>query len=454
MRVIVVGAGKVGYDIAKRLSEEGHNITLVDKVDDNLQEAAARLDIMTLEGNGASPAVLEQAGVESADMLIAVTDIDEVNMIACFTAKQYGISICCARIRDPDYTETFTRISNRQLGIDRVINPDHLTALEITRLLRMPSATYVESFADGRVTMVGLRVGEDSQVAGLPLRKAPIGDCLVTLIEHDENPSIPNGESVLHPGDNVYLVGHTDNFTLIGPMVGSERPPAKNVVIVGGGKLGLRLAQMLTSKKNKAIHHVKMIELDATRCEELAELLPHALVIHGDGEQIDVLRDELVGIGDAFVAVTGKDHTNVLATMVAKELGVSQAITKISREDYALLAEKAGADAVVVPRLISAGTILRMVRRNANLLNVAVIEEGKAEVLEFDVGEGAEVVGQPLRNLRRLDNAIIGAIIREDNVIIPSGTSVIQEGDRVIVIALPESVPTIMRRFGASSHRA
>lgn len=460
MRVIVVGAGKVGYDIAKRLSEEGHDVTLVDKLDQNLREAAARLDIATLDGNGASPTVLEQAGVERADMLIAVTDIDEVNMIACFTAKQYGVGICCARVRDPDYSEAYTRHSNRILGIDRVINPDHLTALEIARLLEMPAATYIESFADGRVTLARVRAGEESPVVGIPLRQAEFGGNLVAAIEHEERLFIPYGESVIHKGDHVYLLGHTHNLSSISRVTGCQRPRAKNVVMVGGGNLGLRLAQMLTAKgqapagKGHPPYKVKLIESDAERCEELADLLPNVLVIHGDGERIDVLRDELVGDGDAFVAVTGKDHTNVLATMVAKELGVSQAITKISREDYSLLAEKAGADAVVVPRLISAGVILRMVRRSSNLLNLAVIEEGKGEVLEFDVGEEAEVVGRRLADLPRFEDALIGAIMRGDNVIVPTGESVIQEGDRVVVVALPHAVPTVMRRFGARSRRA
>jgi len=453
VRVIVVGAGKVGYDIAKRLSGEGHDVTLVDKLDKNLREAAAHLDIMTLDGNGASPTVLEQAGVERADMLIAVTDIDEVNMIACFTAKRYGVGICCARVRDPDYTEAFTRVSSRLLGIDRVINPDHLTALEIMRLLQMPAATYVESFAEGRVTLVRVRVGEASPVAGVPLREAEFGGFLVAAIEHEERLSIPYGDSVISPGDNVYLLGHTDNLESIGRIAGSERLPAKNVVVVGGGKLGLRLAQMLTARGSRGSHKVKLIEIDAERCDELADLVPQALVIHGDGERIDVLREELVGAGDAFVAVTGKDHTNVLATMVAKELGVSQAITKISREDYTLLAEKAGADAVVVPRLIAAGTILRMVRQSSNLVNLAVIEEGKGEVLEFDVGEEAEVVGRRLADVSRLEDALIGVITRGEDVIIPSGESVIQRGDRVIVIALPQAVPAVMRRFGAKGRR-
>lgn len=452
MRVIVVGAGKTGYDIAKRLSEEGHDVTLVDKLDENLQEAAAHLDIATLEGNGASPRVLEEAGVEGTDVLIAVTEIDEVNMIACFMAKQYGVGICCARVRDPEYSAAFSRQSNRLLGIDRVINPDHLAAVDIVRLLKMPTATYIESFAEGKVTLVRAKVEETSRVAGLTLREADLGGRLVAAIERDEVLSIPNGDTVIEPGDKLFLVGHTDNFASIGYITGREVTPCKNVVIVGGGKLGLRLAQLLTEKGHKGLHTVKVIEIDPKRCDELADALPHALIICGDGEKIDVLRDELVGPGDAFVAVTGKDHTNVLATMVAKELGVSQAVAKISREDYSLLAERAGADAVVVPRLITAGTILQMVRRH-NLAGIALIEEGKGEILEFEVGEEAGVVGRPLADLPRLNDAIVGAIMRDERVEIPTGASVIEPGDRVVVFALPSAVPAVMRRFGAPRRR-
>lgn len=442
----------MGYDIAKRLSEENHDVTLVDKLDENLREAAAHLDIATLDGNGATPPVLEAAGVEEADILIAVTDMDEVNMIACFTAKQYGVEICCARVRDPEYSAAFTRDSNPLLGIDRVINPDHLAATDIVRLLKMPAATYVESFAEGKITLVRAKVEPCSRVVGLPLREADLGGSLVAAIERDERLSIPNGDTVIEAEDRLFLVGHTHNFSSIGHITGREVAPAKNVVIVGGGKLGLRLAQLLTDKRHKGLNTVKVIEIDPKRCEELAEALPHALVICGDGERIDVLRDELVGPGDAFVAVTGKDHSNVLATMVAKELGVSQAITMISREDYTLLAEKAGADAVIVPRLISAGTILQMVRRH-NLAAIALIEEGKGEVLEFEVGEEADVVGRRLAELPRLDDAIVGAIMRGHQVTIPTGASVIHPGDRVVVFALPSAVPAVMRRFGAPSRR-
>ncbi len=445
--MIVVGAGKVGFDISKWLSDEGHDVTLVDKANENLSEATNHLDVMTLDGNGASPPVLEQAGVDEADILIAVTDIDEVNMIACFTAKQYGVSMCCARVRDPEYSEAFGQESNRRLGIDRVINPDQLSALEIARLLKMPSATSIETFAEGNVTMVRVRVADDSSLVDQPLREIDLKGCLVAAIVRDGNLSIPNGDSVLKPSDRIYLLGHTHNFASLGQIVGYDSPPAKNVVIAGGGKLGVRLAQMLAPKGRRSHQSIKIIEIDSERCESLADLLPHAIIINGDCEKIDVLRDELVGQGDAFVAVTGKDHTNVLATMVAKELGVAQAITKISREDYHPLAERAGADAVIVPRLIAAGVILQLVRRS-NLINVALIEDGDGEVLEFDVGEDAQTVNKRLIELPRMENAIIGSIMRNDRVMIPSGDSTILPGDRVIVFALPSAVPTVMRQFG------
>lgn len=449
--MIVVGAGKVGFDIAKRLSEEGHDVTLVDRSEENLREAVHHLDIMTLAGNGATPPVLKAAGVEKADILIAVTDIDEVNMIACFTAKQYGVRICCARVRDPEYSAAFTRDAHPGLGIDRVINPDQLAAAEIVRLLQTPAATYVESFADGKITLVQARVGPESRLAGLPLKEAELKNCLVVAIEREEDLFIPDGESVIQPGDKVFLVSHTHDLAAVDQVVGKGSPPAKNVVIVGGGSLGLRLAQILSAKRD-GLQTLKVVEINPDRCRELAEILPHAMVICGDGETIDVLRDELVGAGDAFVAVTGKDHTNVLATMVAKELGVTRAITKISREDYALLAEKAGADAVVVPRMILAGTILQMVRRS-NLARVALLEDGKGEVLEFEVGPEAEVVGRPLSELPREKDAIVGAILRNGKAFIARGVSVIQPGDRVVVFALPAAVPAVMRRFGAESRR-
>src|SRR5690606_1298634 len=284
-------------------------------------EAVHHLDIMTLAGNGATPPVLKAAGVEKADILIAVTDIDEVNMIACFTAKQYGVRICCARVRDPEYSAAFTRDAHPGLGIDRVISPDQLAAAEIVRLLQTPAATYVESFADGKITLVQARVGPESRLAGLPLKEAELKNCLVVAIEREEDLFMPDGESVIQPGDKVFLVSHTHDLAAVDQVVGKGSPPAKNVVIVGGGSLGLRLAQILSAKRN-GLQTLKVVEINPDRCRELAEILPHARVICGDGETIDVLRDGLACAGGAFGAGTGKGHTKGLATMGDKVRGL------------------------------------------------------------------------------------------------------------------------------------
>jgi trk system potassium uptake protein TrkA len=441
LKIIVIGVGDVGFEIAFRLSREGHDIIVIDKDAEALREIGERLDIMTLYGNGASTAVLDEAGADRAGILVAVTDVDEVNMIACMTGKQYGVPVCVARIRNPEYTvDTSHSLSLQRLGIDLIINPERLAAQEILRLLAVPAASDIEYFADGRVFMLGLKVDEQSPIVGRALAECSLPDCLLVAVDRGDELEIPRGDSVVRAEDRVFIVGRTKDFREIRAFIGPPVQQIKTVGIVGGSRIGQYLVDMLVSKRRPSLS-VALFEKDAPVAERLAKHLPQLLVIHGDATKIDVLRDEGASTLDAFVTVAGEDHTNLLATMLLKELGVSEVITKISREDYAPLATKAGADAVVVPRLLMVSSVLRLVRE-CEIISMTLLQGG-AETLEFCVTEGCRIANRRLREVDFPKKALVGAIVRSGDVIIPNGESRVLSGDRVIVFSAADAVDDV-----------
>ncbi len=444
MKIIVIGAGDVGFEIAWRLSREKHDIVVIDSDAEALREVGERLDVMTLCGNGASTAILEEAGADQAGMLIAVTDIDEVNMIACMTGKQYGVPFCVARIRNPEYTaNTPHSLSLQRLGIDLVINPESLAAQEIMRLLSVPGATDIDYFADGRVFMLGIRVDTGSPIVGRELAECSLPDCLLVALDRGHEIEIPRGGTVVNAEDRVFVVGRTSDFHEIRSFIAPSAQTIKTVGIVGGSRIGQQLAHMLSSKKSG--RSVVLFEENPVIADRLAQELPQVLIINGDATKIDVLRDEGVSAFDALVAVAVEDHVNLLATMLSKELGVSEVIAKQSREDYVPLAVRAGADAVVVPRLLMVGTVLRLVR-GSGIISMALLQSG-AETLEFSVTENCRIAGRKLREVDFPKKALVGAIVRSGRVIIPGGESFVETGDRVIVFAAADAVDDVASLF-------
>lgn len=454
MQVLVVGAGKVGFEIADRLAAEGHDIVVIDKNPLQLQEVAAHLDVMTIVGNGANPAVLEQANVQDCDLMIAVTEIDEVNMIACMAAKQYGVDTCVARIRNPEYTADHRRsLPLSRLGVDLAIDPERLAAEEITRLIRIPLTTEVESFAGGRISIIGLKVDPDAPIIGKPLSETRLPHLLIAALIRDDDVIIPKGSDSIQAADQIFVIGRTESFHAARPLLFGPSLRIRRVAILGAGRIGVSLAQSLSAKGKHRLD-VIVIERDAEQASQAAQSLPHALVIHGDGTKIDVLREEGIDEVDAFVAVSGEDHTNLLSTMLAKQLGVKEVITEISRADYVPLAQKAGADAVVVPRLLAASAILRFVRPS-QVLSMMMLEEGRVEALVMEPTPDAPVVDRPLREIRFPDGAIVGAILHSAGHAaaepeIARGDTIIRAGDQVVVFSLPEVVGKVNRFFGGS----
>lgn len=449
MRIVIVGAGKVGFEIAHRLSREEHDVVVVDKDPDALKEVAEYLDVMTVPGNGASPALLNEIDIESTDVMIAVTEIDEVNMIACMAAKQCGVDVCVARIRNPEYAAAKPRtFSLRDLGIDIVIDPERLAALEIARLLESPTATEVDTFANGQILMSGYIVEPTAPIVGQSLAEVELPNLLIVALIRSDQVIIPKGDDRICAGDQLFVIGRTGHLGAMRPLLGREEIRIQKVAIIGSGRIGAKLAATLTPT-GSTNRRVTLIEKDAYTARQAAEALPHVLVVQGDGTKIDVLREEGIAECDALVAVAGEDHTNLLSTMLAKELGVGEVITEISREDYAPLARKAGADAVVVPRLLTVGSVLRLVRRR-EVVSLTILHQGGAEVLEFLAVEGAAIVGKPLRAVRFPAGAIVGAVQHGGKATIAHGNTIIRPGDHVIVFTLPEAAPQVEALFSAS----
>lgn len=445
MKAIIVGAGQLGFEVASRLAAEGHDVIAVDQSEDRLSVIADQLDVLTVQGNGASPPLLASI-IPGSDVLAAVTDSDETNLLSCLVAKGLGVKRCVARVRNNDYLKgPFQPLSPFDASVDMVINPDQLAALELARLVETPSVTYVDYFSDGRVTLIRLKVEPGAPITAGPLRDIRPKDCIVVGLIRDDEVLIPNGDTHIQAGDRVLLLGPTRQADSMRALVSPNSRRIRNVLIAGGGHMGEAVLRILLSKYKRGLR-IAVIEKNPDRCHRLARDFPEALVIQGDAEKPDFLREAHVEETDACIAVLGSNHTNVLVAMLAKELGAREVMTTVTREEYVSLAEKAGADAVIVPRLLTASSIIKLLRRR-HVLALSFLEEGQAQVMELIVNPGARAVGRPLQDWIRIRDMIIGSVVRDGRVIVPSGALALQPGDRVVVVTLSSRVQQVESWF-------
>lgn len=443
MKIIIIGAGKVGCQIAKTLSSENHDVVIIEKDDMKRQSAQDNLDVLTILGNGANVRTLEKAGIKQTDMIIAVTSSDEVNMIACMTAKQFGVPQKIARIRNPEYLYA-NALSREKLGIDLTINPERATAKEIVKLLKSPiNVAQVQSFAGGKVQLFELKIEKGFPFINQQLRaitfKYPI---LVAAIFRNDKIIIPNGEEKITTGDNLYILIKKDYFAGLNEIFNQKPLNMQNVMILGGSRIGIQTALILA----KLGISTKLIERDKEKCEKIAESLPHTLVINGDGTNIDLLKSEGIETIDGFVAVTGFDEDNLLVALLAKHLGTKKVIAKVDRTNYIPILEKIGVDAVVNPRMTTASAILRFIRKG-KIISLTLLKEGEAEVIELIVSPYSKIINKPLKKANLPQNTIIGAIVRKDEVIIPHGNDIIQPEDKIIIFALSSDIKKIEKIF-------
>lgn len=444
MKAIIVGAGKVGYNIAQMLSFEGHDVTVIEIDEERLKAVEEHLDVQAINGNGASADLLKSAGVGEADLLAAVTERDELNMVACMIAKSYGAAKTIARVRNPEYVnfDQFTR--KEALGIDLIINPEKVTAMEIVEQINNAEAHDVEYFLDEKVQLLELRMPAEAPVNGLELNQLNFTHpFLVVAILRDGNMIIPKGKDKILAGDSIFVLGETSEMPAVEKIIGQKPTKIESVVILGGGRTGYYLAEQLEKKHIS----VKIIEKDLPQCKRIAQELNNCLVIYGDATDLQLLEDENVGETDLFVALSGDDKLNLLVSLLAKHLGTKKTIAQITRSDYVPLMEKVGIDRAISPRLLTAGAIMRFLRRG-RIVSITLIGDAKAQMTELIVPVNYKYAGDRLKDVKVPQGVIVGAISRGNQVIIPRGDDTILPGDRVIVFSLPQAVRKVEQFFG------
>lgn len=437
MRIIIVGCGKVGTALARTLSREDNNICIVDLKSDQVHKLATEYDIMGMVGNGASYSVLKEAGIESADLLIAVTGSDELNLLCCVIARKASKCQTIARVRNYMYSQE-SRFLQRELGLSMIINPEHTAAAEIAGLLCFPSALGIESFAGGKVEMLRFRIPAGCILDGMALKdiSAKIRcTFLICVVDREGQVEIPRGNFVLKAGDIVSLVTTRQDAKFFFEKINMATNGAKNTMIIGGGKIAIYLARML---ENLGIG-VKIIEKNPDRCRELSEHLPKATIINGDGSDEAFLSEERLDTMDSFVALTSMDEENILLSLMAKKKVSRKVVTKINREQLNEVIRNLDLDSVVYPKFLTSQKILRYCRATRNSIGSNVktlyrLYDDKVEALEFVITENSKITGIPLHQMKLKKGLLIGAILRNDRLLIPGGQEQILPGDSMIVV--------------------
>ena len=437
MKVIIIGAGKVGETLVECLVSEGHEVVVIDKDEKRVNEIVNRYSANGVCGVGLSRGTLEEAGIISTDILISCTSHDEVNILCAVLAKKMGAKRTIARVRDPQY---FKEIENlkEDLGLDLIFNPDRRAAIDIYEVLKFPSARSVEAFADGKATMAEFEIVKNNPIAGMSLREISMAygvNVLFGMVRRGNEVLIPHGDFVIRVGDFVYIIATEMQITAFCKKIKLFKPHAKSVFIVGGGKICYYLAEILGKNGVSA----KIIEQDLNRCEFLSEKLPKATIIHGDGTDLSVLNEEDIKGADAVATLTGMDEENVIISLYAKRESVGKVITKVNRDSVTEMVKTFGLDTIVSPRKSIANHILQFVRFHQNCssegINTLYKLYGKAEATEFTVSKSYPFLDKPLSSYSIRRDVLICGVVRNGEFILPKGDTSLQIGDRVIVVS-------------------
>lgn len=447
MRIIVLGAGEVGFDVAQMLSRENHDVVVVDESAGPLDAVRSRLDVLTIQGNGTSADVLKQAGADSADLFIAVTSIDEVNVIGCMVADRLGAQVTVARVRSGEFSRRDSVLSAEELGIDLIIHPEDSTADEIVRLIRRASATDVLNFGDGQLQLVGIRIGETSPVLYRSLEDisatAQNVQFRVMGIQRGVRTIIPGGSERIHKNDQAFVLVRTDDFSALAGVFGVSDTKIQDIMILGGTQVGARVAALLAPEKGM---RVKLIEPEREIAEELAEALPGVLVLHGEGSDVDLLAMEGIADVDAFVAVKNDEASNLVTCLIAKHLGVSKTVALLSTAAYLPISQRIGIDSAVNKKRSVTAEVLRFLR-GKHVLSLATVPGLDVEILELQAMPGARITRGPIFEIKMPDGVLIGAVVRSNDVAVVTGSTEVRPGDRVIVFALPSMVGDVEKMF-------
>ena len=446
MRIVVVGAGKLGYSIAELLSKEQFDVIVVDQDENQLEAAKNTLDVLTIAANGASPITMNDPDIRDSDILIAVTASDEVNMVSCILAKKHGIKHTIARIRDMQFMSEAKDYLKQNFDIDLMLNPELITANEINRILMTPAALDVEDFAHGKIRLFETKVQRKSPLARIPLKEIQLPKgVLAGMIFRDHRMIIPHGDDCLLPHDNAYFIGIPEEIEKFSQsFVQRDARKLHRVLIIGAGRAGRALAAMF----DKQDVHVKIIDQDRDRCQQVAAQLVNGIAICGDGTDIDLLLEEGVAEADVVVCLTEDDKLNLMLALLARHLSgnKTKTVVRVARNEYVELMEKVGVDIVLSARLLSASEVLAFARRGG-VVSVSLLEGAKAEAVEVIVQQGAPVAGKRLMDVKLPRECLVCAYVRGGEAVIPNGNTVLQPGDRTILFIQTKFSQKVIQYF-------
>ncbi len=443
MSIVVIGAGEIGYHVARRLSLEKKDVTIIDKDIDRIKKIQDSLDVQIFHANGSSLKALQQAGIADAEMIISVTDSDEVNIVSCLVATaQTTIPTKVARVRNLEYVYNPDILSKEHLNIDLVINPDFEAVSSVLKLFKVPGATDVVDFNEGRVKLIGYKVQNPIFYDGLKLEelraKSGIDDIVVVSIYRDGEVIIPQGRDKIYYNDSLYAITSDKNIQGLMGFFGRSSQEIKKAMIVGGGNIGILLAKECESMRIST----KLIDSDENRCVQIAEELHKTVVLHHGGEIEEILSEEYIEDIDLFISVTDDEEDNILLSLLAKQKGAKKVIALIQNMTYTQLVSSIGIDLVINPNLCAINRILHFIRKG-KVLSVASFYERNAEAIEAVALDTSDLVNKPLKSLKFPKNAVIGAIVRDNELIVPKGDSIVQPGDHVIIFALANAIARV-----------
>lgn len=448
MRIIIIGGGEVGFHLAKILSQENHKVVVIEPNKEKIAVLEETLDVLVIEGSGSSVQTLDKAGIKEADMVIAVSAIDEVNIIACMLADKFGVSKKIARVRNEEYLSENAVLTPEQLGIDLIINPELETAQEIVWLIRRSAATDIIEFADGAIQLMGLRLDSKAKILSKKLFEISSEIANLTFrtvaIFRNGKTIIPTGEDYFYKGDQIFVVSKTETVPELLELCGKADERIERIMILGGGKIGRLVAKELERDKKTDI---RLVESSRSKSQFVAEQLNRTLVVQGDGTDIDLLASEGLADMDAFVSVTDDEESNIITSLLARHLGVRRTVTIVTKANYVPLMSSIGLDAAVDMRIITANAISRFIHRG-EVVSVATFRGIDAEAIELVAQKNSRIVKKPLSKQKFPDGAIIGALTRNGNVFVPVGSTQLEPGDKAVVFTLPKAVSAVEELFG------
>ena len=443
MRVIIVGSGEVGFHVASRLVLENKDVVIIDNDPEAIRRVSENLDVQVVCGSGSSPVALEEAGIKEAEILLAVSNSDETNLVACLVSNIISPSTKkIIRLRDADFDQYHDIFRDHAPNIDTLINPEIEVVKTIYRLMSTPGVVDIGKFADGNIKFVGVRLDKKARLVGIRLSDLSLISeterPLIVAVIRNEKLIIPGGADRLKADDLIYFISEEEKLIATLAVFDKHSEPVRRALIIGGGRIGLRLAKLL---EDKSIH-TKIIEKNPDRCTELAGLLDKAVVLHGDGSNQSLLNEENIHDIDVVITLTNDEEINILVSLLAKQMGAKKTITKISKFNYFPLMSTIGIEQVVSPRLSAINTILQHIRRGKVLSSISIKGE-QAEFMEAEALETSDIVGRPLKDVSFPKGAIVAGITRDENMIIPSGDSVINPGDKIIIFARRQAIPKV-----------